>query len=203
MNYLTAPLDPMPLIPVGPNHPGAFGITRHQHIHTGVDLYAPHGSPVRAMEAGKVISIAWFTGPSINMPWWNDTRAVYIEGETGVFNYGEIQEFPTLQIGDTVKQGQIIGSVMTVLKKFKGRPMSMLHLELYDHGYTDTWGEWKIGTPKPEHLQDPTRYLLDPAFTGKNSLVNLIQQEDPYAESASEYLWATGELEAKRALGIL
>ena len=78
MAKLTIPLDPMPLIPVGPDHPGAFGVNRHLHVHTGVDLYAPHGSPVRAVEAGKVISIAWFTGPSINMPWWNDTRAVYI-----------------------------------------------------------------------------------------------------------------------------
>lgn len=178
---LHQPLNPMPPIPYGPKHPGAFGVDRHLHVHTGVDLYAPHGSPVRAMEAGEVISIAWFTGPSIDMPWWNDTRAVYIEGATGVFNYGEIQEFPTLKVGDTVKQGQLIGSVMTVLKKFKGRPMSMLHLELYDHGYVDTWEEWKIGEPKPEHLQDPTPHL-------KRILPKAPTTDyDWYAKSAEEY----------------
>jgi murein DD-endopeptidase MepM/ murein hydrolase activator NlpD len=158
---LIVPLDPMPPIPIGKNHPGAFGIDRHEHVHTGVDLYAPYGCPVRAMEAGKVIAVEWFTGPSINMPWWNDTRAVYIEGVRGVFNYGEIQEYPGLKVGDTIEQGQYFGYVVTVLKKYKGRPMSMLHLELYDHGYIDTWGEWKIGQPKPEHLKDPTFFLLE------------------------------------------
>lgn len=154
-----APIFPMPYIPVG-NHPGSFGIKRHEHYHTGVDLYAPYGCPVRAMESGKVIAITWFTGPSINMPWWNDTRAIYIEGKTGVFNYGEIQEFPHIKVGDMIDKGQPIGYVVTVLKKYKGRPMSMLHVELYDHGYIDTWGEWKIGDEKPLHLQNPTKYLL-------------------------------------------
>jgi murein DD-endopeptidase MepM/ murein hydrolase activator NlpD len=160
MNNLIAPLFPMPYIPMG-NHPGSFGINRHQHVHTGVDLYAPYGCPVRAMEAGKIIAIEWFTGPSVNMPWWNDTRAVYVEGETGVFNYGEIQEFTNLKVGDNVIQGQLLGYVLIVLKKIKGRPMSMLHLELYDHGYIDTWSEWKINEKKPIHLQDPTTYLLN------------------------------------------
>lgn len=187
---MITPLIVMPPVPVGPDHPGAFGVNRHQHVHTGVDLYTPHGSPVRAIETGKVISIAWFTGPSINMPWWNDTRAVYIEGETGVFNYGEIQELPEIKVGDPIKEGQFIGSVLTVLKKFKGRPMSMLHVELYDHGYTDTWGEWKIGEPKPEHLKDPTdcfwrmKYPGDPknTFSGHDLVYGILH--DPYKESA-------------------
>lgn len=111
------------------------------------------------------------------MPWWNDTRAVYVEGETGVFNYGEIQELKNLKVGDYVTQGQFLGYVMIVLKKFKGRPMSMLHLELYDHGYTDTWGEWKIGEEKPIHLQNPTPHILK--ITGARFC-----EEDPYLESA-------------------
>jgi murein DD-endopeptidase MepM/ murein hydrolase activator NlpD len=172
------PLNIMPPIPIGPHHPGAFGITRHEHIHTGVDLYAPYGCPVRAMESGKVIAVEWFTGPSVKMPWWNDTRAVYIEGETGVFNYGEIQEYPNIKVGESVIQGQYIGYVVTVLKKYKGRPMSMLHLELYDHGYTDTWGEWKIGCKKPEHLRDPSEYLLWGGFCETIAY-------DPYIESAN------------------
>lgn len=156
---LISPLYPEPLLPVGPWHPGAFGYARHQHIHTGVDLYAPMGCPVRAMEDGRIEAIRWFTGPEINMPWWNSTRAVYIDGETGVFNYGEILEISSLKVGQIVKQGETIGFVMPVLRKYKGRPMSMLHVELYDHGYTDDWGEWKIGSPKPEHLLDPTDAL--------------------------------------------
>jgi hypothetical protein len=138
------------------------------------------------MESGKIIAIDWFTGPSINMPWWNDTRAVYIEGESGVFNYGEIQELPGLKVGDSIERGQYIGYVLTVLRKYKGRPMSMLHLELYDHGYVDTWREWKIGDPKPEHLKDPTDYLIGDGYWG------IIQwdpylERDPYLESEKLY----------------
>jgi hypothetical protein len=182
---LVAPLDPMPCIPIrplpgqmGPAHPGAFGVPRHQHVHTGVDLYAPLGCPVHAMEDGKILSIAPFTGPSIKMDWWNDTQAVYIDGEHGVFCYGEIQPLPTMQIGKRVKAGDVIGYVLSVLKKYKGRPMSMLHVELYDHGYTDVWGEWKIGAPKPTHLHDPTFCL---ASIGKT--IN----KDPYLDSVDLY----------------
>jgi murein DD-endopeptidase MepM/ murein hydrolase activator NlpD len=181
MNKFVAPLNPMPPIPIGTKHPGAFGINRHEHVHTGVDLYAPYGCPVKTMEAGKIIAIEWFTGPSVKMPWWNNTRAVYIESETGVLNYGEIQELPNLKIGDSVKQGQYIGYVLTVLKKYKGRPMSMLHLECYDNGYTDTWGEWKIGKEKPEHLNDITPLLLD--IPGV-----VCCYEDPYLDSVNLFL---------------
>jgi murein DD-endopeptidase MepM/ murein hydrolase activator NlpD len=188
------PLNPMPRIPVaipddkGTIHPGSFGIDRHQHVHTGVDLYAAYGTPVRAMEDGNIIQISWFTGPSIDMPWWNDTRAVYIEGIIGVFNYGEIQELPTLKVGDTVKAGDLLGYVVTVLRKWKGRPMSMLHVELYDHGYTDDWKEWKIGDPKPEHLKDPTPYLLT-INQNKNLYQNVLDRGilgDPYKDSADQ-----------------
>jgi hypothetical protein len=130
------------------------------------------------METGRIISIQWFTGPSVEMPWWNDTRAVYVEGEAGVFNYGEIQEAPGLKTGMMVKQGQILGHILIVLKKFKGRPMSMLHIELYDHGYTDSWGEWKIGETKPEHLHDPTPHLL--CIPGTNAYPT-----DPYLDSVA------------------
>lgn len=176
---LIAPLNLMPPIPVGKHHPGSFGIDRHKHVHTGVDLYAPHGCPVRAMEAGRVIAIKWFTGPTISMPWWNDTRAVYIEGATGVFNYGEIQEIPGLFAGATVLPGQVIGYIVTVLRKYKGRPMSMLHVELYNQGI-DYWDEWKIGDPKPDSLMDPTAYLL--TIPGSTSIT-----EDPYIDSVQLY----------------
>lgn len=183
---MKTPLDIMPPIPIK-DHPGSFGIKRHQHIHTGVDLYAPYGTPVRTIEAGKIIAIQWFTGPSINMPWWNDTQAVYVEGVSGVFNYGEIQEYPNLRIGDAVEEGQYIGYVVTVLKKYKGRPMSMLHIELYDHGYTDTWREWKIGDPKPKHLKDPTPILVQLQKQFFYPWQNMIKESDPYAESVKDY----------------
>lgn len=185
MISLFSPLISLPNIPIktigidGSIHPGSFGVNRHLHVHTGVDLYAPLGSPVFAMEDGEIIKIDWFTGPSIDLPWWNDTRSVYIQGLSGIFNYGEIQELPTLQTGQYIKRGDLIGYIIPVLKKWKGRPMSMLHVELYDHG-TDTWKEWKINTEKPENLIDPTPYLLSIKDAQPIS-------GDPYLQSASIY----------------
>lgn len=180
MPFLLSPLDIMPPIPVGLNHPGAFGVDRHHDVHTGVDLYTPYGCPVKAIESGKVIKVDWFTGPSINMPWWNDTRAVYIEGDLGVFNYGEIFEYSSIKVGQKIEQGEYFGYVVPVLKRYKGRPMSMLHLELYDHGYVDNWGKWVMGTPKPKHLKNPTPFLLG---MGDSKIIT----EDPYYNCSNEY----------------
>lgn len=171
---LTAPLDVMPSIPMYEQHPGSFGFKRTHDIHTGVDLYTPYGSPVKAMEEGIVIKIDWFTGEKIGMPWWENTQAVYIQGRVGVFCYGEIKADSYLKVGDAVEQGNYFGHVINVLKKFKGRPMSMLHIELYEHGHTDTWDAWKIGEPQPKYLRDPTEYLL---LLGQGTAI------DPYKTS--------------------
>jgi len=74
---MNPPLFIMPPIPLKPC-PGSFGVARHKHYHTGVDLYTPAGSPVMAIEDGVVIGYDWFTGPKVKMPWWNDTRSIYI-----------------------------------------------------------------------------------------------------------------------------
>jgi hypothetical protein len=94
---------------------------------------------------------------------------------------GEIQESPALKVGDPVLQGAILGHVLTVLRRYKGRPMSMLHLELYDHGYVDDWSEWKIGDPKPEHLKDPTQLLANTSWGHAVAC-------DPYVSSVKAYL---------------
>jgi murein DD-endopeptidase MepM/ murein hydrolase activator NlpD len=143
-------------LPVG-DHPGAFGCKRLFHKHEGVDLYCCHGMPVYAVEDGEVVAIEHFTGEKSNppSPWWNDTHSVLIEGQTGVVVYGEVD--PLVSIGDKVKAGQTVARVRKVLKKDKGRPMSMLHLELHEHGTRQTY-EWM--DEQPASLFDPTPYLL-------------------------------------------
>lgn len=142
-------------LPLAP-HPGAFGVQRKHHFHEGVDLYCDEGTSVHAVEEGTVVAIIPFTGPKAGFDWWEDTEAVLVEGRSGVVVYGEIA--PAVAEKQKVNAGDIVGHVKTVLKKDKGRPMGMLHLELHDHGTRDA-PEWPVDGEKPKTLRDPTEYL--------------------------------------------
>lgn len=142
-------------------HVGSFGVRRRHDVHKGIDLYASEGTVVYPVEVGKIVDICWFTGAPINMPWWEDTKAVYIEGKSGIVVYGEIEPNSSLRIGDVITNTDIcIGTVKRVLKKDNHRPLSMLHLELHEHGYIHT-KKWEVDQPKPEGIIDPTPYLLN------------------------------------------
>lgn len=146
-------------IPLHP-HVGSFGIRRRHDNHKGVDLYAEVGTAVYAVESGTIVDICPFTGPSAGFPFWEETVGVYIEGPSGIVVYGELGELKEgLKIGDFVPRSNFIGKVARVIKNDKGRPLSMLHLELHEKGYIHT-GHWELGQPKPEGVLDPTPYLI-------------------------------------------
>ncbi len=140
-----------------------------------------------ACETGKVVAIVWFTGRNAfssdgvtTADWyeirflvlllllllnftnrWNDTKAILIEGNSGVIVYGEIDPNAIFcSVGNIVTAGSIIGEInVPVLRSFKGRPMVMLHLELMLHGSVEpVW--WMINHPKPDLLCDPTPHLI-------------------------------------------
>ena len=139
----------------------AFGSARKHDIHSGVDLFAPVGQKVCAMEDGVVIRVEDFTGTRTVPPttWWADTRAILVEGESGVVVYGEIQETVGLAPGDKVKQGQVLGGVLRVDDRDVPHP-SMLHVELYAHGYRGETVFWQDAAHRPAGLLDPTSNLL-------------------------------------------
>jgi hypothetical protein len=114
------------------------------------------------MEAGKVVAIEDFTGAAAGSPWWLDTKSVLVEGESGVVCYGEITPESDLRVGDSVVRGQQLGAVKMVLRKDKGRPRSMLHLELHRPGTTRT-SPWMHGDPRPATLLDATELLIEAA----------------------------------------
>lgn len=143
-------------LPLSP-HPGGFGVQRQHHRHEGVDFYCPAGTPVHAVENGIVVRVMGFTGPKADSPWWHDTDAVLIEGASGAVLYGEIA--PAVTEGARVAAGQLVGHIVQVLREDKGRPMSMLHLELHSAGTRDCY-EWSDASGQPPSLQDPTPYLL-------------------------------------------
>lgn len=149
-------------VPIG-NHCGAFGAVRKHDVHKGIDLYCPVGTPVYSVEDGEITLIRQFTGEALGFPWWNDTWAINVEGDTGVVVYGEIKVQPYLKVGETVKQGTLLGWVQQVLKKDKGRPMSMLHFALHKRGVQSN-GRWDIGDPQPCGLLDPTEHLLNASW---------------------------------------
>lgn len=143
------------------SYQGQFGAIRKHDIHTGVDCYCEPEQLVVAMEDGIIVKIENFTGENAipPSPWWNDTKAVLIEGASGVIVYGEIKPLEAIQEGQKVKAGKILGRVIPVLKKDKGLPMTMLHVELYKTGSRETL-IWNLGDNQPDSLLDPT-YLLD------------------------------------------
>ncbi len=97
-----------------------------------------------------------FTGARAGSPWWHDTFAVLVEGASGVVLYGELA--PAVIVGAKVERGDLVGRVLTVLKRDKGLPMTMLHLELYERGArASVW--WRHGEAQPAGLRDPSEAL--------------------------------------------
>ncbi len=158
MSFENIDLETEVEIPCG-FHVGAFGAVRKFDVHKGIDLYAPHGSPVFSIEDGIVVDIRPFTGETLGYPWWNETQAVSVEGKSGVIVYGEIDSAKEIKKGMEVTTGTQLGTVLTVLKKDKGRPMSMLHLALHRHNVLSN-GKWRNGLPQPSGLLDPTNLVI-------------------------------------------
>lgn len=173
IGFKSHPGDMRTVLPLNP-HPGSFGFVRKMHIHEGVDLYVPQGTPVSTVEAGEVVAVLPFTGAHVEKigkppsPWWLETYAILIEGDSGVVVYGEIG-FPALKVGTRVPAGEYAGNVTRVLATDKGRPTTMLHLELHRHG-TRMWADWvksrgeDIFEFRPTTLKDPTPHLMRTAL---------------------------------------
>ncbi len=85
--------------------PGAFGAVRRHDVHTGVDLHCGAGQSVLAVERGVVVAVEEFTGPAAGSPWWLPTRAVLVEGASGVVLYGEVVPEGAMVTGALVAQG--------------------------------------------------------------------------------------------------
>lgn len=137
----TAPLDPMPEVPV--NGLGSFGFvvsyydndyTENKFITTGVTLKCPLNSNVRSIECGDVVLI--------------DNGCVYIEGSSGVFTYYSLYHDKDLKVGDNVECGQLLGTTV----------IEVLTIELMEHKHRAKI-DWEHGQPKPDALLDPTHIL--------------------------------------------
>lgn len=147
--------------------PGSFGFQRKYEIHNGVDIYCQDGSKVFAVEDGEVVAIKQFTGKNLKMDWWLDTWAICIKGKSGVVCYGEMNQDFNFNVGDKVKQGDVIGTIKAVLPKEKIRKdirnhnNAMLHIQLFkDYENDEQLLNWYPNKERNKMLLDPTPYLM-------------------------------------------
>jgi murein DD-endopeptidase MepM/ murein hydrolase activator NlpD len=159
--------------------PGSFWEDRGDRRHAGVDLYAPPGARVVAIEEGTVISAGVFTSPDL-VPYWNTTYQVTIAHTSGIYcRYAELGDL-TVEAGAGVSGGTCIGHVGTVLNLSlvtagappyilalrEYRRASMLHFEVLtsNPGAAPEYrgGNW-FSQEKPAHLVDPALVLRDVA----------------------------------------
>ena len=102
--------------------PRSFGAPRDggTRSHAGCDLYAPIGTPIRAVADGVVLNFYFF---------YKDTWALEVDHFEFVVRYGEIRKDlpPGVRIGAQVQAGQELGTV----GRLTGLDISMLHFEMY------------------------------------------------------------------------
>lgn len=156
--------------------PGSFWEDRNDRCHCGIDIYAPEGSNVIAVENGKVIDVGLFTS-SLRVPYWNTTYYTLIKNTTGyICKYAELRDV-NVHVDEQINAGQLIGHVGQVLNSKKitqespsyikellrNNKLSMLHFELLKASPIQSneylGGNWH-GYKKPRYLMNPRSYLL-------------------------------------------
>lgn len=128
--------------------------------HAGVDLYARPNDRVIAVEDGRIVAFY----PFLTAATGEVTYALLVAHDGYVANYGEVRETSLdvrgLRIGDAVRAGQDIADISDT---------SQLHFETYVAG-VDHNQSWRHGDPRPDHVLNPTRLLLDLAQHGERRL---------------------------------
>ena len=154
---------------------GFFWEDRGDRFHCGVDIYAPFGSNVKAMDDGLVVQTQLFTSRQM-IDYWNDTFAVIIQHESGfVARYAEMHDV-SVCVGERIKTGELLGHVGKVLQpsritkespvyiqKLKENENStMLHLEMFDRFPFEIpkyLGGNTFQNERPDCLLDPTDFF--------------------------------------------
>lgn len=156
--------------------PGSFWEDRNDRHHCGVDIYAPIGSKVVAIDSGRVLDVGVFTSPS-GYDFWNVSYYVIIKSDENiVYKYAGLENV-LLKPGNTVNSGDEIGVVAAAINTdrvsskdpfyireliYKNQP-SMLHLEIYKAPIIEIrpyLGGNFLGNYKPQSLLDPNAFLV-------------------------------------------
>jgi RHS repeat-associated protein len=102
-------------------------------LHNGIDIGMPQGTNLVAMDYGEVIGIdVWGAGP----------HSIVIRHGDYAVHYGHLRDAPTLQVGDIVSPGDVVG--------LSGRGDNFNHLHLEVRGVTPDDAD-NIANP-PDHM---------------------------------------------------
>ncbi|OON62799.1 hypothetical protein B0920_05030 [Massilia sp. KIM] len=135
-----------------------FGSPRgNGRLHGGCDLYAPVGTPVRAMDDGRILNVYGF--------YWG-TDAIEVLHGNFIVRYGEVAPRSVAErkklVGKTVVRGETIGTVgRLVMPSGKPYKHSMLHLEMYSSDELPSKSELTVNSGPYRRRAD----LVDPTPT--------------------------------------
>lgn len=91
------PLQARITSPFGPRRHPIFGV---QSMHSGIDLAAPRGTPIKASEGGLVIYSGWYGGYG---------KVVILDHSKGFSTLYAHMDQIAVKVGDRLRQGQVVG----------------------------------------------------------------------------------------------
>ncbi|MCK5742187.1 MAG: M23 family metallopeptidase [Chlorobi bacterium] len=160
---------------------GSFWEDRGDRRHCGVDIYAPVGAQVVAVESGMVVDKGVFTSPEQFSNWKTTNYVIIKTSQKVLVKYAELGE-TFVNIGDYVSENQLLGFIGSVVDKNEitysdpfyvqeladNDTISMLHIECYKAPVTQVQpylaGNY-FGERRPISLLDPGLYLRGVAKT--------------------------------------
>jgi len=137
--------------------------------HAGVDILAPRGAPVVAMEGGTIVAHQRFNGPL--------AHALLLQTDSGiVLLYGEVEPESWSELGVDIGSRVERGDAIARVGQNPGGS-TMLHFETYRRGTSQNHRWYADGYPPPE-LLDPTVYLETAAAGEQVSPVESDEHDD-------------------------
>lgn len=109
----------------------SFGVQRSaSHVHQGVDLYAPKGTPILAISDGIAVKVKTDLGPS-NGKKTGAGRNVVIQHPGGIWSWYMHLDTVKIRQGQSVKAGQQIGTLgNTMFNDITMKSPAHLHFEI-------------------------------------------------------------------------
>ena len=133
----------MPIDGVAPETlKGGFYDAREGHPHEAVDIMAPRGTPVHAVQEGTIAKLFWSKGGGGNTIYEFDPTTTY------AYYYAHLQRYADgVQEGQRVAQGQVIGYVGTSGNAPPDAPH--LHFAIFELTPAHHWWQGRAVDPYP------------------------------------------------------